>query len=333
MSEHDGHIELERTVDSIIVGRRHRQHPGEGIDSLMTSIKTLGLLQPVTVTPDGVLVCGARRLEAVKRLGWATLKVWVRSGISDELSLLLAQQDENEERKPLDPLEQAALFRELRRLMAEDAARRQAATRYGAKEDNGGMNGAAAAAAPHRGHGDSRRQAAEAVTGKASYTFLEQISAIERIAADRSMPTAVRRIAEAELTDIGNGADVKPAYERVVAAAEMTSADDTPISAGPLTDEELDALSSDAMDRVRQKRARGGPKRQKTKERSSRRSIRAFLLTWGDLDGWSRYYDPNEIGTQLKDSEWEMFERVLAETIAFADEARQARADPRPPSA
>ena len=129
MSDHDGHIELERRVDSITVGVRHRQHPEDGIEPLMTSIQKLGLLQPVTITPDGVLVCGARRLEAVKRLGWRTLKVWVRSGISDDLHRLLAQQDENEQRKPLTPLEQAALFRELRKLMAEDAARRQKASR------------------------------------------------------------------------------------------------------------------------------------------------------------------------------------------------------------
>src|SRR4051794_21304580 len=118
MSEHDGHIELERRVDSIIVGGRHRQHPEEGIEPLMASIKKLGLVQPVTITPDGFLVCGARRLEAVKRLGWRTLKVWVRSGISDELNRLLSQNDENEQRKPLTPLEQAALFRELKKLMA-----------------------------------------------------------------------------------------------------------------------------------------------------------------------------------------------------------------------
>ena len=56
--------------------------------------------------------------------------------------------------------------------------------------------------APHRhraGHGDSRHQAAVAVTGKASYHRLEQISAIERVAADRSLPETVRKIAEAEL--------------------------------------------------------------------------------------------------------------------------------------
>ena len=79
----------------------------------------------------------------------------------------------------------------------------------------------AAEPAPREGHGDSRRQAAEAVTGKASYSLLEQISAIERVAADRNLPETVRKIAEAELEDIERGGDVKPAYFRVMAAKEL----------------------------------------------------------------------------------------------------------------
>ncbi len=329
MAEHDGHIELERSVDSIIVGVRHRKNPADDMGSLMASIKKLGLLQPVTVTPDGVLVCGARRLEAVKQLAWRTLKVWVRSGISDELNGLLAQQDENEQRKPLDPLEQAALFRELRKLMAEDGARRQEASRFGAHGTSGEVNGAAAAAAPQRGHGDSRRQAAEAVTGKASYSLLEQISAIERVAADRSLPETVRSIAEVELEDIQRGGDVRPAYYRVLAAKKLIAADDSPMPTGPVTDEEIDTLSNEALERVRQNRVRRGPKgRKRTDTGTTGRTLRAFLLTWGDLDGWSRYYNPTEIAAQLKPSDWEMFERVLAETVAFANEVRQLRAAP-----
>ena len=92
-----GHIELERQIDSITVGVRHRKDPGD-LNALMKSIEEVGLLQPVTITPDGVLICGWRRLEALRRLGRRTLNVWVRSGISDELSHLLAQQDENEQR-------------------------------------------------------------------------------------------------------------------------------------------------------------------------------------------------------------------------------------------
>ena len=68
MSE-QGHIELERSIDSIVVGERQRKDPGD-IDALMRSIKEVGVLQPITITPDGVLVCGARRLKEPCD-GWA----------------------------------------------------------------------------------------------------------------------------------------------------------------------------------------------------------------------------------------------------------------------
>jgi ParB family transcriptional regulator, chromosome partitioning protein len=340
VSEHEGHIELERSVDSIVVGVRHRKNPSEDIDPLMASIKKLGLLQPVTITPDGVLVCGARRLAAVKRLGWRTLKVWVRSGISDELNRLLAQQDENEQRKPLNQLEQAALFRELRKLIHEDAQRRQKATRFGAHSRPQGDDGPGESPGPPPGplpgplpgllpgllpgHGDSRHQAAIAVTGKASYHLLEEISAIERIAADRSLPETLRRLADIELEAIQNGGDVHPAYERIRSARALIDADDTPMPTGAVSDEEVENLAIEAMGLLGQS-GRRGTKRPRPTTGTSGRSLRAFLLTWADLDGWSRYYNPSEIAAQLKKSDWEMFERVLAETIAFADEVRDLR--------
>jgi ParB family transcriptional regulator, chromosome partitioning protein len=333
MSEHDGHIELERSVDSITLGARHRTNPSDDIEPLMASIKKLGVLQPVTITPDGVLVCGARRLAAVKRLGWRTLKVWVRSGISDELNRLLAQQDENEQRKPLNQLEQAALFRELRKLINEDAQRRQKATRFGAHSQRQGDAGPGDSPGPLPGRGDSRHQAAIAVTGKASYHLLEEISAIERIAADRSLPETLRRLADIELEAIQNGGDVHPAYERIRSAKALIDADDIPMPTGPVTDEEVENLANEAMDLLGQNSGRFASKRPKPTTGTSGRSLRAFLLTWGDLDGWSRYYNPPEIAAQLKQPDWEMFERVLAETIAFADEVRDLRTAPTTASA
>ena len=53
-----GGVQLDRVVDSIIVGTRHRADLGD-IDALAASIEREGLLQPLTVTIDGVLVCGA----------------------------------------------------------------------------------------------------------------------------------------------------------------------------------------------------------------------------------------------------------------------------------
>src|SRR3546814_2137606 len=103
---------------------RHRSDAERDLAPLMRSIERLGLLQPVTITPDGMLVCGHRRLAAVKQLGWPTLRVWVRTGVSDHLTQLLAEQDENTMHRPLSPLDAARLYRELNALLAEDAARR-----------------------------------------------------------------------------------------------------------------------------------------------------------------------------------------------------------------
>ena len=66
MGTRPGHIELERALSSIEVGRRHRTDLGD-IAALAASIARDGLLQPITITPDGILVCGLRRLEALRQ--------------------------------------------------------------------------------------------------------------------------------------------------------------------------------------------------------------------------------------------------------------------------
>ena len=92
MTEQQAGIQLDRAVDSLTVGKRHRTDLGD-IETLAASIDRDGLLQPLTITIDGVLVCGARRLAAIKMLGWRTVSVWVRGGLSDRLGKLLAEQE------------------------------------------------------------------------------------------------------------------------------------------------------------------------------------------------------------------------------------------------
>jgi ParB family chromosome partitioning protein len=67
-------------VDAIrISDERIRRDMGD-IKGLAQNIAIVGLLQPIVVTADGLLVAGARRLAAVKELGWteipAVLMVW-----------------------------------------------------------------------------------------------------------------------------------------------------------------------------------------------------------------------------------------------------------------
>ena len=133
MPDTKGHIELDRSIDSITVGSRYRKDPGD-LTKLMASIEQRGMLQPITITPEGVLVCGWRRLEAVRRLGWTALRVWVRSGVSTQLQAVLCEHDDNLLHKSLNEIEKATLYRELVALEKEDAELRVKATQFASND-------------------------------------------------------------------------------------------------------------------------------------------------------------------------------------------------------
>ena len=348
MSAPAGYIELERTVDSIIVGRRHREDLGD-LDPLVESIRRDGLLQPVTITPDGRLICGARRLAAIKRLGWKTVNVWVRSGISDRLGQLLAEQDDNLLHKPLTQLEAAALYRELKTLLGEDAARRQEATRFTSAND-GGEDGGANLAPPQFEPGKARAQAARMVTGRNSYTTLERIGRLEDLAADQTQPDQVRQRAAEELAVIQAGGGVFAAYQRINAELSLAELDqlasDTTQPAGVREQArseavaireagqaekaaELERLAADALARV--KGGKGGRKAKRptltpvVPDEPVPFPLRVFVLTWDALDGWWLHYDPAEVGPALTTSQWERFEATVTGTPAFTEASRAAR--------
>ena len=316
-----GHIELERRIDSITVGVRHRKDPGE-LTALMRSIEEVGLLQPITVTPDGVLICGWRRLEAMRRLGRRTLSVWVRSGISDQLSHLLAQQDENEQRKPLSPLETAHLYAEIRVLEKEDADRRKAATQFGGPGRGGGDYGPEDSSGPG---GDSRSRAAQLVTGAQSFQRLEQINWIEAIAQDEALGAPVRKFASNMLSEIEGGAPVSPAYKRVKAAVELAS---TPAPPTAAEQDEVARLAAEALKRVEEEKrtTRLRALKNKAKRSPRHRSPRSFNLMWSELEGWTELYDVAELARELKDDEWARFDRVVTESVELRDHLRSARA-------
>lgn len=314
-----GHIELERQIDSITVGVRHRKDPGD-LNALMKSIEGVGLLQPITVTPDGVLVCGWRRLEAMRRLGKRTLSVWVRSGISDQLSHLLAEQDENEQRKPLTTVEAARLYAEIKMLEKEEGQRRMAATQFGGAGRDGEASGSDDSTEPW----DSRTRAAQKVTGKSGWQRLEQTNWIESVAQDESLSESVREFAANMLSEIDNDAPVAPAYNRVKAAVELAS---KPL---PPTDEEQDEvnrLAAEALKRVEEEKnaKRLRALRNKAKRSPRHHSPRSFTLMWSELEGWTELYDVTELAGALKDEDWARFERVVAETINLRDRLREAR--------
>jgi N6-adenosine-specific RNA methylase IME4 len=63
-----------RAIADITVGARHRRELGD-IASLAASIADVGLLHPIVIRPDGVLIAGERRLEAYRLLGRSEIPV------------------------------------------------------------------------------------------------------------------------------------------------------------------------------------------------------------------------------------------------------------------
>ncbi len=319
MSRHTGHIELDRTVESIIVGNRHRTGLGD-LTALAESIARDGLLQPLTVTIDGVLVCGARRLAAIKLLGWRTVRVWVRSGVSGRLGHLLAEQDDNMLHKDLTPVEAAALYRELKTLMAEDAARRQAATRFSA-ENQPGKDGAGKFPAPSEPVGRASEQAAAMIPGGASYKTLDKIDYLRQVTDDPDLPATVRGDAAAELKRIDAGAPVHPGFERIRAA--VTDAADE--------DADLESVAREAIARAQAGQNHLAPAPAGEAD-PARWPVRAFVATWSELADWWTHYDAEVLANELSDEQIASFLATADGTSTFADDlrtARQALSNPR----
>jgi ParB family chromosome partitioning protein len=324
MAKPDGYIMLERSIDTITVGVRQRSHDGD-LEALMESIQRFGLIQPPTIAPDGILICGKRRLEAIKRLGWRTVRVWVRSGISDSLSRLLAERDENALHEPLPPLDACRLYRELKHVLAEQAALRQAATRFGADNSSAPNDGGADSAPPSLGDGKTREQAASLV-GR-SHFMLDQISALEHIAADNSNPDSIRQLAQHELGTINAGGAIDPSYRRVKQAIDVHNTRGLGRQAEPIDDH----LQRRARTTGAHRSSSGKPNDQETGP--PRWSPRAFLFTWQELLGWTTRCDAAEIATGLTTDQLAMFDRVVAETVAFAQAIHRAQPATQPHAA
>jgi N6-adenosine-specific RNA methylase IME4 len=109
----------ERAISSIKVGKRFRRDIGN-IDSLVTSIRDIGFLQPVTVTLDGKLVAGYRRIMAAKTLGLKSIPVH----LIDIESVVRGEYDENCLRKDFTVSERVAIGAEVEKLLGKRQGQR-----------------------------------------------------------------------------------------------------------------------------------------------------------------------------------------------------------------
>lgn len=125
------------SVDKIIVKDRIRKDFGD-IAELAADIKENGLISPIVVNKDYVLLAGERRLRAVKHLGWSQVEVRMMDTRDAEHELNI-EISENDVRKAFSKSERVDYMYRLMRIEQEKARERQeAGVDLGVKSSEGG---------------------------------------------------------------------------------------------------------------------------------------------------------------------------------------------------
>jgi ParB family chromosome partitioning protein len=98
---------LQLPIEDIKIKKRIRKDLGD-LTSLIDSLRSHGLMNPVVITKNNELIAGHRRIASAKVLGWKSIEVMVLDKIS-ELEKLELEIEENVIRKDFsgDELEDA----------------------------------------------------------------------------------------------------------------------------------------------------------------------------------------------------------------------------------
>lgn len=116
-------------IDAINANKGHRQDLGD-LSDLINSIEALGLMHDVLIDSENNLVCGRRRLEACKHLGWQEIGCKIV-----DIDALRAEQDENTCRKDFTTSERVAIAKAI-----EERERAKAQERMKAQQPKKGEN-------------------------------------------------------------------------------------------------------------------------------------------------------------------------------------------------
>ncbi|MBQ1949741.1 MAG: ParB N-terminal domain-containing protein [Treponema sp.] len=101
-------------IKDIKIKKRVRKDLGN-LEDLKNSLRTYGLLNPITLNSKYELIAGERRLQAAAQLGWTNINAVILSNVSeiDELEMEL---EENNQRKEFSKEELLEGYRRLEKL-------------------------------------------------------------------------------------------------------------------------------------------------------------------------------------------------------------------------
>ncbi len=112
---------MDMEINSITVKAGRRTIDSAKVRELANSMNEIGLINPITVTQDRVLITGAHRLEAAKLLGWTEIQATVSQ--LDGLRAELAEIDENLMRNELHYIDRGNALKRRDELLTEEGLR------------------------------------------------------------------------------------------------------------------------------------------------------------------------------------------------------------------
>jgi ParB family chromosome partitioning protein len=193
-----------RPIDSIKIEDRVRGSFGD-LRELVDSMRQRGLINPITIEPDGTLIAGERRLRAAKELGWSEVAVHVWKEEAAE-ELLAVEIEENTCRAQLTLTEAERAWQRYRELLGVGQKREREPT---------GEFVARAKPAGESPAGLDPHDAAAKATGFGRRT-MEAVREVRETAEDESIPEPVREVAKQELRKMEKATSgAQPALERV----------------------------------------------------------------------------------------------------------------------
>lgn len=101
-------------IKDIKIKKRVRQDLGN-LEDLKDSLRTYGLLNPITINRNYELIAGERRLQAATQLGWTNIQANIIDNLT-ELEQLEMEIEENNQRKEFTDEELLAGYKRLERL-------------------------------------------------------------------------------------------------------------------------------------------------------------------------------------------------------------------------